>query len=1747
MKKIFTLVICIFISIYTFAVNFSYAPANNITLSSNLINFKWNDISRTPRYKLNISLSPSLSPLIISDSLIVSSSSNATLTPNTYYWQVFADTGLGFNLNSSIYKFTIVSPTLYDSLAFWVKAEDIIPGLGDTVSVWPDNSPNNFTATQTLSTRKPTLKYNALNGYPTVSFDGSDLMASGNVNLNINGQYSSFVIAKTSDMTAVLNRTLFSKGNTSSQGNVMLYVSTTNKIASNIDLETRTGTTTISNTKYYLYSTNTNLDSSNLYINKTLELKYIPTVDLVGTTTSPFQIGGSIGTALWKGNISEVLLYKRRLTNIEQSNIENYLMDKYAPPINLGKDLTVCGSQLLTAKNNDSYASYLWNTGSTDSAIVVTTSGVYSIRVTDVFNRISYDTINVLVDNIAYTGLRLNDTVLCIGSVLNINAGPAYYSYLWSDGDTSNIKTFSTSGTFWVRLTDCPGNIIRDTFTITLQNLSFNLGNDTTIIPGQSVYLQALIRSGVSYLWNTGATSSSINATTSGVYWCSVFDPISGCTYIDTINITVLGVGFNFIYAPANNSTLATNTITFLWNHIPSKLKYKILIATNPSLSPILISDSTITGNSFLQTLSPNSYYWQVIADTGTGFNIYSSIFKFSTIDINNIDSLSLWLKADNIIPGTADSVLLWEDNSLNNYDASQTITSSVPFLERNSLNHLPSVKFDGVDDLLSCGNVNLNINLQYSFFILSKTEDFLISRSMFSKGVNGTPGNVSMRTSTLAKSNTIIDGEQKFGLLTLTPNRYYLYDCTAGTDSVILSINNNSDIKYAPAVDLIGSSALAFQVGAANSNNYWKGNIAELLIFKRKVSATEKTSIQNYLMDKYAPPVNLGPDITTCQGTNVLLSAKNDGSYVSYLWNTGSTDSAINTTSSGVYSVRVVDIFNRFSYDTVLVKFDNTNYTSFVMRDTAVCLGTSITLSAGQPHLHYLWSTGDTTSEVNFTAGGTYWVNFTDCQSNVFRDTFNLLEVDIRFNLGNDTLLCLGNSIVLNPSATRPVSYLWNTGATTPTLNANTDELYWCRLRDNALGCFSSDSINIDIDSFNVKVGFGLDTSMCNGNSITVATGADLIQSILWNTLDTTILTLATTTGDYSFLAFDSVGCSKRDTINIRIRGNAPFVDFLVSNICAGDTLKPINLSSTLAPDVLSSFSWNFGDGQTDTVFSPIHYFDSTGIYTVQLIATSDSGCSNFSNHIVSYSEKPIARINSLIACANSNVILSDASIIPVGYTISSWNWNVNGTTSTAPSIIYNFPSAGKYPLSLTVITSGACSDTYSDSFEVFPAMNINFDASGLCYGDTTKINDVTGSFSIIQREWIFGAGLGYAFNTTNPRFIFPSPGSYMVSFKAKNAIGCVDSIARYIRIYNAPTAYFTDSIACLNSIKTFTDRSTFIDDTINHWNWTIDTNHYSTPNVNHISNSALNYTANLEVETVHGCKDSYNRMITISTPPIADYTYTPNYGVAPLPVFFTNTSSGASSYIWYFNDSTSATSTSNSPSFTFLSNNDYWVTLEATSNDGCVDSMTKIISIKPSDLDIQVDDLKLYETLTPSGFIETKIGVRLSNVGSRIINNAKLLARIENGNIISEDWTGTLLPGQRQTYLFNAAFLIQNTDINRYICVEAYEVNDNSETILSNNKDCVNNHSQGVCSEIYPNPANTQANFDVVLVQATPISYTINNEFGQVISATQTIDGLEGLNHFVINTNNLSSGHYYVQIKYFTSEEKRKFQISR
>jgi hypothetical protein len=74
----------------------------------------------------------------------------------------------------------------------------------------------------------------------------------------------------------------------------------------------------------------------------------------------------------------------------------------------------------------------------------------------------------------------------------------------------------------------------------------------------------------------------------------------------------------------------------------------------------------------------------------------------------------------------------------------------------------------------------------------------------------------------------------------------------------------------------------------------------------------------------------------------------------------------------------------------------------------------------------------------------------------------------------------------------------------------------------------------------------------------------------------------------------------------------------------------------------------------------------------------------------------------------------------------------------------------------------------------------------------------------------------------------------------------------------------------------------------------------------------------------------------VTVFAPVVAGFTRAPTNGVAPLQVDFTNTSTGATSFSWDFDEDGIADSTATSPSFVYTVAGTYDVTLTATGPGG-------------------------------------------------------------------------------------------------------------------------------------------------------------------------------------------------------------------
>ncbi|MFH1320008.1 MAG: gliding motility-associated C-terminal domain-containing protein [Bacteroidota bacterium] len=152
-----------------------------------------------------------------------------------------------------------------------------------------------------------------------------------------------------------------------------------------------------------------------------------------------------------------------------------------------------------------------------------------------------------------------NDTTICSGQ-LDLTA-PRFRNakYLWSTGKTSNKITVSSTGTYWVKVTNSiNGHAETDTINIIVTTPTVvDLGNDTTLFCIEKFTIDAGNHLGANYLWSRGQTSQKIIVSNSGNYWVTVSQ--GSCSSTDSIKVIFRGKPPNFRYLPEFNPKMTIN------------------------------------------------------------------------------------------------------------------------------------------------------------------------------------------------------------------------------------------------------------------------------------------------------------------------------------------------------------------------------------------------------------------------------------------------------------------------------------------------------------------------------------------------------------------------------------------------------------------------------------------------------------------------------------------------------------------------------------------------------------------------------------------------------------------------------------------------------------------------------------------------------------------------------------------------------------------------------------------------------------------------------------------------------------------------------------------------------------------------------------------------------------------------------------------------------------------------------------
>jgi gliding motility-associated-like protein len=205
------------------------------------------------------------------------------------------------------------------------------------------------------------------------------------------------------------------------------------------------------------------------------------------------------------------------------------------------------------------------------------------------------------------------------------------------------------------------------------------------------------------------------------------------------------------------------------------------------------------------------------------------------------------------------------------------------------------------------------------------------------------------------------------------------------------------------------------------------------------------------------SPAIQLGQDISFCQGDSRVLDAGNG--FANYQWSIGNSSQQISVKTAGTFSVIGTTGDGCKSYDTLQVIKVFANPTVQLDGTSFLCTGATRTLDAGS-YASYAWSDGSTNRTLRINATGIYTVTVTDNNQCNGSDTVTIvtLRPSPQAFLPADTLICTYGKLQLKPLSDFK-NYLWSTNELTPFITISKAGKYSLQVTDQ-YGCVGKDSM---------------------------------------------------------------------------------------------------------------------------------------------------------------------------------------------------------------------------------------------------------------------------------------------------------------------------------------------------------------------------------------------------------------------------------------------------------------------------------------------------------------------------------------------------------------------------------------------------------------------------------------------------------------------------------------------------------------
>ena len=449
---------------------------------------------------------------------------------------------------------------------------------------------------------------------------------------------------------------------------------------------------------------------------------------------------------------------------------------------------------------------------------------------------------------------------------------------------------------------------------------------------------------------------------------------------------------------------------------------------------------------------------------------------------------------------------------------------------------------------------------------------------------------------------------------------------------------------------------------------------------------------------------------------------------------------------------------------------------------------------------------------------------------------------------------------------------------------------------------------------------------------------------------------------------AYDEFGNRDDTTQFITVTADqAPTLDFQPSSQC----LESTSTLTATANQTLSSANWSISDEANTTITrtgqTATYDFPTPGTYSVTLEIESANGCGNRLTKEITIYEPPVPSftVPTGQVCTNGSVNFTNTTDARGAESLITYRWFVvdpskNETlVSEEANPAITFAAGGTHTVRLEAGIPG-CTETFVQTINILQGPTVSFTVPTVCQNNAVTFENQTVGAGITGYFWDFGDPDGGTYSSVtadNPTYTFDTPGTYPVTLRVTNDLGCQNVYRQDVTVYSQPTVSFLSEVACTGSPTQFTDASTAgANANVSAWRWDFGDGigTASTRNPTYAYRQAGTYAVKLITESTAGCVDSTVQTITVQSAVDVGFAAVRQCPTEarPLNVLLSDTSVAAAGetidrWFWTVNGENFV---SDEVEYAFPAPGDYPVSLTVFTTSGCNATVQRIVSVTTS-----------------------------------------------------------------------------------------------------------------------------------------------------------------------------------------------------